>query len=223
MKKALFIIFVEPFRILIYQISHFMLFLFLFCYNRLTWRNKKNVPFKYKNGIILAANHSSNLDPPIVGTPFFRRIYFLAKKSLFKGVLGLWTKIVGGVSIDRNETSPGSLKKILKLLKSGKTIVIFPEGTRSEDGELKKFRGGVGMIAKSSKAMIIPTFVKGNYKAFRKGKKFPSPKKITVYYGQPLEYSDLIKNEQKLDNKEVYQQISDRIYEKVKELKEKHD
>lgn len=218
MKKVLF--YIRDFIFfLVYKISQYLMFLFFFLYNRYTFHGKKNVPWKSKNGIILTPNHCSNLDPPLAGLPFFRKIFFLAKESLFKGIFGYWTKMVGGIPIDRDDTTPASLKRMLKVLKKGKTLMMFPEGTRSKDGKVKSFKKGSGFIIKKSKALVVPVYIKGSFKAMPRKVKFPRPKKITVYYGKPVELSDLYAKK----GSDVYQEVVDRVRNAVIEIQKNVD
>jgi 1-acyl-sn-glycerol-3-phosphate acyltransferase len=204
-------------RFLLYKFSQYLVFLILFLYNRLTYKGKRNIPRKTENGIIIASNHSSYLDPFIVGVPLHRRITFLAKKGLFKGLLGWWVRNVGAIPVDREDVSTSTLRKVLNKLKQKKIVVIFPEGTRSRDGKLQPFKKGIGLIVKKSKAVVIPAYLKGIAKIKPKGVKFPNPVKCTTYYGPPVDLSDLLNKK----GSDTYQAIADRIYNAVAELKKK--
>jgi 1-acyl-sn-glycerol-3-phosphate acyltransferase len=197
-----------------------MFFIFIIIYNRFTYSGKRKVPFKNNSGIILASNHCSNLDPFYVGVPFHRKITFFAKKSLFKGIVGFWVKNVGALPVDREDVSPSALKDIFNALKARKTLVIFPEGTRSDTGEILPFRKGIGLIVKKSKAIVVPAYIKGSFKIFPKGSKIPKPYKCTTYYGSPVKLDDLI-NDETTDKNIIYERIAERIRESIVSLKNK--
>lgn len=212
----------EVFNYIIYKISQNLFLFFFTLYNRYTFHGKRYIPRKHVNGIIIASNHASNMDPMLAGLPMHRRIHFLAKKSLFKGFVGWWTKSVGAFPVDREDVAPSSLKKIISILKEGKTLILFPEGTRSENGELQEFKKGIGLIAKKTRSLVIPSYIKGSYRMLPKGSKFPKPVKLTTYYGKPVDLNDLYEDED-TDREIVYQKIAERIRSRVVELKEKSE
>ncbi len=216
-KKEFFLI--KFLKFSLYFISRMLAYLFFILYNRFTYKGKKNVPSGNENGTIICSNHCSYIDPFIVGIAFHKKVRFLAKKSLFSGLMGWWVKNVGAIPIDREDTSPSTLKIIFNCLKQGHTLVIFPEGTRSRDGKIKPFKKGIGMIVKKSKAAVIPAYLKGVNKIKPKGKKFPRPVKLTAYYGKPVDFSDII--DQK--GQEIYQEIADRIYNEIINLQKKSE
>src|SRR5215468_8570873 len=145
------------------------------------WRvfNSKRVPLK--GPVILASNHASFLDPPLVGSGVHRGINYLARDTLFRfpGVGWLLRKW-NSVPVDREGGGAAGLKAILDRLLAGGAIILFPEGTRSRDGSLQKARSGIGLTVIKSAAPVIPVRVFGTYEAFGRNMRFPRPRRIGV-------------------------------------------
>ncbi|GIQ71045.1 1-acyl-sn-glycerol-3-phosphate acyltransferase [Xylanibacillus composti] len=145
---------------------------------RLSVHGRDHIP--EQGPIILCSNHISNLDPPLVGLPLTRRVHFMAKEELFKvPVLGYLIRAVGAFPVKRGGVSKESIKTALTLLKQGKVLGIFPEGTRrSQDGAAKR---GAAVLALRAHAQVVPVAIVGRYKVFSK---------LAIYYGEPLDLSD---------------------------------
>ncbi|MCM8767298.1 MAG: 1-acyl-sn-glycerol-3-phosphate acyltransferase [Candidatus Omnitrophica bacterium] len=169
-------------------------------------KGKENFP--KKGGFIIAANHLSYLDPPTIGYVCPRKLYYMAKSSLFEiKILSFLVKILGAIPIDRNSKMPLSLKKAIEILKKGEGLVFFPEGTRSKDGLIKEPRPGIGLIALKSKVPIIPVRLRGTDKALPMNSKFIRLKKIEVIIGKPLYF-----------DKGSYEEISKKVIEEIRKL-----
>ncbi|MGE3953663.1 MAG: lysophospholipid acyltransferase family protein [Parachlamydiales bacterium] len=140
-----------------------------------------------KGAAILAANHASHLDPPLIGVASPEPIHFLARETLFRPPLSFLINRLNAHPVARGEADIASLKTILRLLSEGKKTVIFPEGTRTLDGNLQEMKKGVAMLAMKANCPIVPIYIDGTYAAWPKGQKRPNFKgKITVYFGEPL-------------------------------------
>lgn len=138
-------------------------------------------------GVILAPNHSSFLDPPILGISLKRPVTYLAKEYLFRAFFVGWVlRSIGACPIKSKADDFRSIRDLLRILKEGRCIVVFPEGTRSQDGRLKKPEGGVGFLAIKSKAWVVPVYIEGSFEAFPKGKKFFKCSPVSVRYGRPF-------------------------------------
>jgi len=191
------------------------------------WRvfNRERVPLTGR--VILASNHASFLDPPLVGSPINRQCSFLARDTLFNNPIARWVlHRWQAIPVDRDGSSAAGLKRILEALKADRAVVLFPEGTRTRDGELQRARSGVGLIVVKSGAPVVPVRIWGSYEAFGRHVKFPKPKQITVKYGQPLDFSALIaeaKTASKERSKEIYEQISNEIMAAITKLEPKAD
>jgi 1-acyl-sn-glycerol-3-phosphate acyltransferase len=173
----------------------------------------ENVP---KTGpVILASNHASFLDPPLVGSALPREINYLARDTLFRfPIVGWILRDVNAVPVDREGGGAAGLKTILDRLLAGNGIILFPEGTRTQDGNLQKPRAGIGLTVIKSEAPVVPVRIFGTYDAFGKRHKVPRPHKVVVVFGKPLDFSAL-RAEAKVCSKprlkEIYVQVADKI------------
>ena len=166
----------------------------------------ENIP---KDGaFILAANHVSNWDPPFLGTFIDREICYMGKEELFKNPIMAWVcRNLYVFPVKRGAADKNAIKTAIKILKDGKCLGIFPEGTRSKDGTLGKAQSGVSLIAAMTKSVIIPAAIVGTEKIFSREKFFP---KIAVIYGSPIKFSASTKDKDALENfaQEIMNQIA---------------
>ena len=173
--------------------------------------------------VILAANHASYIDPLLVGAGLPRELNYLARDSLFHyPVLATVLRAVNVVPVDREGASPAGLKAILDRLLAGAGIVLFPEGTRTRDGQLQRARSGLGFIVIKSNAPVVPVRVFGTYEAFSRHVRLPRPFHVTVKYGQPLDFAQLRAEAQhcaKARLKEIYPQVAGEIMAAIAALK----
>ncbi len=179
------------------------------------WRvyNPERVPLK--GGVILASNHASFLDPPLVGSGVHRQINYLARASLFTNPLAGWVlRKWSAIPVDRDGGGAAGLKAILDRLLAGGAIILFPEGTRTKDGKLQPARSGIGLTVIKSEALVIPVRTFGTFECYSRRLKFHLPRQLAVKYGQPMAFKEL-RAEAKICTKprlkEIYQQIADEI------------
>lgn len=163
----------------------------LIIYNRCSvkWLEKLDPNEK----MIVACNHSSNLDPLIVGCFFPRILKYFAKEELFHNWLfGTCIRALGAVPVSRsdNASAAGALRGFIKLYQEGSDVLIFPEGARTLDGKLQPLEAGVALIATREKAPILPVFIHGAYNAMPPGSALVKPTKIRVTFGKPLRFSE---------------------------------
>src|SRR5579863_6906281 len=152
--------------------------------------NHERVP--QKGAVILAANHASFLDPPLVGSGLKRDINYLARKSLFRiPLLGWILRTVNAVPVDRDGGGAAGLKAIMDRLHDGGAIILFPEGTRTLNGELQPARSGVGLTVIKSDAPVVPVRVFGTRKAWGRGQRIPRPCPVAVKYGRLMDFEKL--------------------------------
>ncbi len=163
----------------------YMLYRLLF---RFRFYGAENVPPDTDaRGVILAPNHASFLDPPILGISLSRRVTFLAKEYLFKNwFVGAVLRGIGAYPIKSEKDDLKSIRDLIRLLKAGRCVVVFPEGTRSETGQMKQPEAGIGFLAAKSSAHVVPVYIRGSYDAYPKGAKFFKMKPVDVYYGKPF-------------------------------------
>src|SRR5271154_5759137 len=138
-------------------------------------------------GVILASNHASFLDPPLVGAGLNRNINYLARGSLFRFPgIGALLRSWNSVPVDRDGGGAAGLREILNRLLAGGGIILFSEGTRTPDGKLQPARSGIGLTVIKSDVPVIPVRTFGTFQAFGRDHKFPRPVRIAVKYGEPM-------------------------------------
>jgi len=191
------------------------------------WRvyNPERVP--ETGPVILAANHASFIDPPLVGAGLPRDINYLARESLFRFPgIGALLRSWNSVPVDREGGGAAGLKKILDRLLEGGAIILFPEGTRSRDGKLQPARSGIGLTAIKSDAVVVPVRVFGTYEAYGRHMRFPRPRPVAVKYGEPMRFEALraeAKTCSKARLKEIYQRVADEIMAAIARLEPHED
>ena len=169
---------------------------------------------------IAVSNHASLVDPPLVGVACKKDdIDFMGKKELFDTpIVWIWARNVGLISVDRKAKSVSSLKIALKRLKKGRSVGIFPEGTRSEDGQLQDAKRGIGFLIAKARVPVVPVYVEGSEIALPRtgGLKMGSP--ITVYVGKtiPPEAFTTESDQLKID----YGEIANKVMKEIAYIKE---
>ena len=157
---------------------------------RTRYSGSANVP--RTGGALLVSNHQSHLDPMLVGMGSRRRMNYVARKTLFQfGPFGWLLRSVDAIPIDRDGFGLGGIKESLRRLKNGEMVLIFPEGTRSADGEIAPFRPGFTTLAVRSGAAILPAAVDGAFQVWPRSKKFPGLGRIRVHYGKMMTPDDI--------------------------------
>lgn len=200
----------------VYGICHYLLGE---CYDTL-FRGEvvgtENLPAK--GGFLLAANHASFFDPPFIGSKVPRQIAYFARKTLWHGRFSSWwLDTVGTIPVDRDGGQDVSaIKRVLKALKEERGLILFPEGTRSPDGQLQAAKAGVGLIACRTQVPVIPVRIFGSFEAFGKGAKIPRlGTRVTVVFGAPMAPAAY---DAPNAGKERYQIASERIMARIAAL-----
>jgi len=165
--------------------------------------------------VILASNHASFIDPPLVGAALPRAINYLAKESLFRfPVMGAILRSWQCVPVDREGGGAAGLRAILDRLLAGGAIILFPEGTRTHDGQLQRARSGIGLTVIKSQAPVIPVHVFGTFEAYNRHRFLPRPRRVIVKFGPPMLFEQLRAEARSCSKprlKEIYQQVADEI------------
>ena len=157
---------------------------------------EENIP--KDSAFILAANHVSNWDPPFLGTFIEREVCYMGKEELFKNpIMAAICRRLHVFPVKRGAADKTAIKTAIKILKDGKCLGIFPEGTRSKTGKLGKAESGVSLIAAMTKASIIPAAIVDTEKIFSKDKFFP---RLAVVYGKPIKFSGSTKDKEAMAN-----------------------
>jgi 1-acyl-sn-glycerol-3-phosphate acyltransferase len=172
--------------------------------------------------VILAANHASFMDPPLIGASCPRALSYLARESLFANPGMNWLlRSVGSVPVDRDGSSGKGLKTILDRLTGGEGIILFPEGTRTSDGQMQPGRSGVGLIVVKSGAPVVPARVFGTFEAWGRHRKWPRPGRVGVRFGAPLRFEAAVAEAATAPRprvKEIYQEVTDTIVAAIARL-----
>jgi len=200
---------------LLYKLAQILIRFILGINGGIVVKGKENVPLK--GGVIIAANHISYLDPPLIGAVLPRRAIFMARKGLFEIPILRWGIKQTAIPVDRKKTSPSTIKEAVRRLKSGEAVVLFPEGRRSETGELLEGKRGIGMVASLSKAPIVPAFVKGTDRALPVNARWLKRARITVVFDKPIYYT--LTHEENYPVHLSYEDISRKIMTAIGELK----
>jgi 1-acyl-sn-glycerol-3-phosphate acyltransferase len=212
---------VRPPRMKFSYLMGWSLFRLLFAtYFRWKIFSRENVPVA--GPVILASNHASFLDPPLVGSALPREINYLARESLFRfPVVGAILRSWNSVPVDRDGGSPSGLRNILNRLQKGGGIILFPEGTRTRDGKLQPARSGIGLTVIKTNAPVVPVRVFGTYEAYGRHMKIPLPRRVIVKYGKPMLFQKL-REEAKVCSKdrvkEIYQEVANEIMAEIAKL-----
>ena len=164
---------------------------------------------------ILACNHSSFFDPPAIGCKIPRNLHYFARDSLFFWPLGLLIGKLNSIPVNRGQLDLGTLRKVLRVLKNGHPILVFPEGTRSEDGKLQAPQKGLGLLVSKSSVSVIPARIYGTDKAFGKKHLFPRwGRRIYLNIGPEISFSDSVD----VKSKKKYLEISTVVMNAIESL-----
>ena len=151
-------------------------------YAPITVTGTEQVP--HTGAFLLVSNHASNLDPPLIAITCPRRLAFFAKREVYKNpFLRLVARAYHTIPVDRENPSVSTVRKSIKVLRSGTPIMIAPEGTRSLDGTLQPFKPGFIKLAHRAGVPILPVGIVGTFEVLPRNRKFPRPGRIAVRYG----------------------------------------
>ncbi len=170
-------------------------------------------------GVLIAANHASYLDIPILGCGMLRRASFMGRLDLFAGPVGWLMRYLGWIPIRRERVDRGGFEEAISRIKSGGAVIIYPEGSRTEDGRLQPGKPGVGMIVAATGCPVIPAYLAGTFDALPPGAKRIRLRPMRVTYGEPMDFSALLKElDGESKKKDVYQRISQEIMDRIAAL-----
>ena len=152
---------------------------------RLRAHDVANVP--KSGGVLILSNHQSFLDPMLVGCPVRRVFHFMARHTLFRN------RIIGGIfrwvyafPVERGKADRAAIRGTIERLVAGEAVVMFPEGTRTPDGELQPINGGFRFFVRKANVPVVPVVIDGAFKAWPKSQKLPRPSPVSVIYGQSI-------------------------------------
>ncbi len=150
--------------------------------------------------LIVACSHASHLDPMILGATFDRPLHFMARRTLFDVPGFAWLiRQNQAFPLNREGDSREALRSFGEFLDRGSAVVMFPEGTRSQDGLVGEMKPGVGMLAVRNLAPVLPVYIWGNYQSWPRGRSFPRRHRLKALIGPviiPREGKEIRKEEQ---------------------------
>lgn len=180
-------------------------FIYLFFLPKVVGRKNTRI----KGRAVIVSNHLSMWDPLLIAIMFTRQIYWMGKIELFKNkFLKFFFTIVKTFPVRRGEGDLAAIRHAFKVLKQEKLLGIFPEGTRVKGSGLRKFEPGTSMIALKNNAPVIPIYLKGEYKFFRR---------MTLIIGEPIQLSDYVGNK---TNSVAVTKATEFLENKLKDMKE---
>lgn len=164
--------------------------------------------FPKEGGVLICSNHIHALDPPVVGILAPRPVHFMAKEELFNApILKTLIPRLNAFPVKRGMSDREAMRKAIQLLKEGNVVGLFPEGTRSKDGQLKKGLAGAGFFALRGNAVVVPTAIVGPYKPF---------KRLKVVYGEPMDMTAF------RDQKASAEVVTEAIMAEIQKLLDQH-
>jgi 1-acyl-sn-glycerol-3-phosphate acyltransferase len=172
-----------------------------------------------KGGVVIASNHASYLDIPILGCGMRRRTSFMGRQDLFTGPTAWLMRYLGWIPIRRERVDRKGFDEAIRRVQAGQAVVIYPEGSRTEDGRLQPGKPGVGMIVAATGCPVVPAFLEGTYDVLPPGAKRIRLGPVRVTYGAPMDFSALLQDaggEEK--KKALYQRISQEVMDRISEL-----
>ncbi|HZW29147.1 MAG TPA: lysophospholipid acyltransferase family protein [Isosphaeraceae bacterium] len=157
----------------------------------LRWRatGRCNVPAS--GGVLLVSNHLSYLDVFFLGIPLRRPLNYVARSTLFVPVLAQLMRSVGGFPIDREGIGVSGLKETLRRLRDGGIVTLFPEGTRSRDGQLGPLKPGIAVLVARARVPVVPAGLAGSFEVWPRSRAVPVLHPIRIHYGRPIWPEDL--------------------------------
>ena len=167
--------------------------------------------------LLIAVNHSSFFDPPLAGICSRRGVFYLARKTLLKWpFFGPLFPAMNVIPVERDGNDMSALREVIKKVKEGNAVLLFPEGTRSLDGDLQPARAGIGLVIAKTGAPVLPMRIFGAYEAFPKNARRFQLSQISVVIGEPIHFTaEEISN----SSRETYQLLSNRVMDAIGALK----
>jgi 1-acyl-sn-glycerol-3-phosphate acyltransferase len=171
--------------------------------------------FPKTGGVIVAANHASFLDIPLLGCAISRRVFFLGRDNLFPNRYLNWAiQRLGWIPLKTHRLDRKAFGLALSHLQAGKPVVIFPEGTRTEDGALGLGKPGLGYLVAESHCQVIPAYISGTFKVLPVRSRWPRPYPIRVTFGKPLKFG----KDENSSFKVFYEKVSVSVMDHIAQL-----
>jgi 1-acyl-sn-glycerol-3-phosphate acyltransferase len=197
-----------------YELAAWTMRLLFILFYRIRFFGSENIPDS--GPVIIVSNHQSHFDPPAVGISSPRQCFFMARHSLFKWKpFGRLIGSLGAMPIDQRNPLSG-IKLTLKCLKGGGVVLLFPEGTRTVDGQMKRLQSGFVTLIRRTGATVVPAAIDGAFTAWPRKKRFPGRSTIHIRFGKPI----LPELAADLDDEQLVDQVQSRIEACLGEIRE---
>lgn len=169
-----------------------------------------------KGGILVAANHASFLDIPLLGCGIPRRVWFLGRHDLFPlPGLNAFLRWLGWIPIRPDRFDRTGFRRAIQLIREGKAVVIFPEGSRTRDGSLQRGKLGIGVIVAETGCQVVPAHIAGTYEALPIGSRWIRSHPVRVALGKPIDFSA---DRCRYAGKDFYRYVSRAVMAQIAEL-----
>jgi 1-acyl-sn-glycerol-3-phosphate acyltransferase len=167
--------------------------------------------------VILAMNHQSFLDPPLAGITCDRAIYFLARRTLMEvRLLGWLLPKLNVIPVNQDGIDRSALKSLIRVLKLGNAALVFPEGSRTLDGNLQPAQPGLGLVIVKTLAPVVPMRIFGAHEALPRGGGGLDFVPITIVIGEPIFFTAA---DVESPRKDLYQRLSQRVMDAIEALR----
>ena len=178
------------------------------------WEVKGREHVPRTGGFVLASNHISFWDPPLVGSALPREVHFLAKEELFSNPLFGWLiRSYNAIPIRRGMVDLSGMARAVETLRRGEAMLMFPEGSRMRDGELHPARPGVGMMAVNGEVPVVPCYISGSD---RPGRWLTRAVRVRIWLGPPRTWQELVGPDADITpGRALYQQVSDAVMREI--------
>ncbi len=171
-------------------------------------------------GMLVAANHASYLDIPLLGCGMNRRAWYLGRHDLFPiPVLSSLLQSLGWIPVKLGRLDREAFGKAINLIRAGHVVVIFPEGGRTQDGHLRHPKAGIGVIVSQTGCPVVPAYLRGTFDVLPPGASWPRRRPVTVRLGAPITF-DTGKQKERAETKQFYQLVSRTVIEHIAALGE---
>lgn len=179
---------------------------------------KENIP--NSGQVIVAPIHVSHLDPPATACAMpHRRLRFMAKEELFKGIFGKIIASLGAFPVHRGEGDTEAIRKSIEMLNQGEALLVHPEGTRGDGVRMLPINKGVAMLAKRTGAPVVPVGIIGSNIVMPRGKQKRKRHRITVVFGKPFTYAEVA---QGVNEKQAREEFCRVLSERIRALCNEH-
>ncbi len=168
-------------------------------------------------GVLLAANHASYADIPLLGCGVRRRLFYLGRANLFPyPVVGRILRSLGWIPLKTGRWDRQAFRTAAELLKAGKAVVIFPEGTRTTDGMLQPGKPGIGMLVAEVQCPVVPVYLRGTYQVLPMGASWLRRHPVEVSFGESMDFREACRQYQ---GKALYHHITHTVMARIAELR----